>query len=285
MLLNRTADNADEMTAMNPETLAEIARKARISALNMTYRAKMGHVGGDFSCLDILTVLYHQVMRINPDQPDSPDRDRFVMSKGHASGALYSTLAMKGFFPVAELETYMQPLARLNGHPNRVTTPGVEANTGPLGHGAPIALGMALGAKLANQSWRVFVLTGDGELQEGSNWEAAMTAAHNKLDNLTLIVDRNRLQQGDKAENTSSLDPLGDKWKAFGWHVLEVDGHDHAALGEALSADLDTGGRPRCIIANTVKGKGVSFMENNVAWHHKLPNADEYAQAMEELGA
>lgn len=265
--------------------LYELAQAARVRALEMTYTARMGHVGGDFSCLDILTVLYHDVLNIDPTRPSWPDRDRFVLSKGHASGALYSTLAAKGFFPAEALKTYMAPLSKLNGHPNRNATPGVEANTGPLGHGLPIALGMALGAKNAGADWRVFVLTGDGELQEGSNWEAAMTAAHSGLDNLTLIIDRNRLQQGDETENTSKLDPLDEKLKAFGWEVVFLDGHDHAALSARLNALPFAKERPNCIIANTVKGKGVSFMENNVAWHHKLPNADEYKAARRELGA
>jgi transketolase len=192
-------------------------------------------------------------------------------------------LAEAGYFPREELETYMQPLARLNGHPNCVNIPGVETNTGPLGHGLPVAVGTAIAAKLDDAAWRTFVLTGDGELQEGSNWEAAMSAAHYELDNLTVIVDRNRLQQGDGTENTMRLEPLADKWRAFGWDVAEVDGHDYNAL-------LDTFGRlplaprkPSCVIAHTRKGKGVSFMEDQVGWHHRVPTAEELALALGEL--
>lgn len=274
-----------ETRCMSAPELFELAQATRLRALEMIYSAKMGHVGGDFSCLDILTVLYQDVLNVDPARPDWPERDRFVLSKGHASGALYATLAMRGFFPADRLATYMAPLSKLNGHPNRNATAGVEANTGPLGHGLPIALGMALGAKNAGAAWRVFVLTGDGEMQEGSNWEAAMTAAHNRLDNLTLIIDRNRLQQGDETENTSKLNPLDEKLKAFGWEVISLDGHDHAELSARLRALPLATGRPNCIIANTVKGKGVSFMENNVAWHHKVPNEKEYKSARRELGA
>tara|TARA_R110001599_G_scaffold323327_2_gene534740 strand:+ start:6125 stop:6991 length:867 start_codon:yes stop_codon:yes gene_type:complete len=277
------ATHAPNSTIEAPAVQAK-ANRVRILALEMAYRAKMGHLGGDFSCLDILTVLYQSVLNVDPNEPSSPDRDRFVLSKGHVSGALYATLATAGFFPLEQLESYMAPLSKLNGHPNRLYTPGVEANTGPLGHGLPIAVGMAIGAKLQNAPWRVFALTGDGELQEGSNWEAAMTAGHRKLDNLTVIVDRNRLQQGDGTENTVGLDPLDAKWAAFGWAVKEVDGHDHQALFDALEPTPSETGRPTCIIANTTKGKGVSFMENKAAWHHKIPNADEFEAALIELG-
>ena len=204
------------------------------------------------------------------------------MSKGHATGVLYTALCAAGYFPEDWLDTYMGPASRLNGHPNRNYLPGVEANTGPLGHGFPVALGIAIAAQLSGATYRTFVLTGDGEQQEGSNWEAAMTAGHRKLSNLTLIIDRNRLQQGARTEETASLDPLGEKYRAFGWEVSEVDGHDHAALLSTLAAPAGQG--PRCVIANTVKGKGVSFMEDRAKWHHGVPNAEEYGQAMEELG-
>jgi transketolase len=205
------------------------------------------------------------------------------MSKGHCSGALYTTLAYAGFFPIEELSSYMQPLSKLNGHPDRNKVPGVETNTGPLGHGLPVAVGAAIGAKLSKASWRVFALTGDGELQEGSNWEAAMCAAHQKLDNLTVIIDRNRLQQGDEVANTNNLEPLAGKWRSFGWAVTEVDGHDHAALLEAFNSLPRQKDKPTCVIAHTHKGKGISFMEDNVAWHHRVPTKEEYAQAMKEL--
>ncbi|MCY1670252.1 transketolase [Novosphingobium sp. SL115] len=262
----------------------EMARQVRIRSLGMVFEARQGHPGGDMSIADVLAALYFDAMRYNPANPTDPARDRFILSKGHCTGALYSTLAKAGFFPEEELSTYMQPLSRLNGHPNRSKTPGVETNTGPLGHGLPVAVGIAIAGQIDKADYRVFVATGDGELQEGSNWEAAMTAGHRKLSNLTLIVDRNRLQQGARTENTVGLEPLGDKWRAFGWDVSEVDGHDHAALLPLLDGS-QTRDKPLCIIANTIKGKGVSFMEDQASWHHGVPNAEQFAQAMKELEA
>jgi transketolase len=267
----------------SPQALAETARRIRISVLEMIGRAGMGHVGGDLSVTDVLTTLYFAVLDIRPGEPRWAGRDRCILSKGHCAAALYSVLAMRGFFPQADLATFMQPLSRLNGHPDRNKVPGVEANTGPLGHGLPIAVGSAIAAGLSGQNWRTFVVLGDGELQEGSNWEAAMAAGHRRLGSLTAIVDRNRLQQGARTEATNALDPLPEKWRAFGWEAVEIDGHDHAALLAALGAE--PGEKPRCVIANTVKGKGVSFMEDRVEWHHKVPNADQLKQALEELGA
>lgn len=263
--------------------VAERAAWIRRRSLQMIFKAGQGHPGGDLSAADILAALYFSVMRYKASQPLWPGRDRFVMSKGHCTGALYSALALAGFFPEEELETYLQPLSRLNGHPNRIYLPGVETNTGPLGHGLPVAVGMAIASKLGPETFDVYVLTGDGELQEGSVWEAAMTAGHRRLDNLTVIVDRNRLQQGALTEDTVGLEPLPDKWRAFGFDVLCIDGHDTGALIEALESRSDKG-RPRCIIAETVKGKGVSYMENQANWHHGCPTADQYAQAMKELG-
>ncbi|MFY7836273.1 MAG: transketolase [Novosphingobium sp.] len=262
----------------------EMARQVRIRSLRMVFEARQGHPGGDMSITDVLAALYFDAMRYNPANPVDPARDRFILSKGHCTGALYSTLAKAGFFPEEELSTYMQPLSRLNGHPNRNKTPGVETNTGPLGHGLPVAVGIAIAGQIDKADYRVFVATGDGELQEGSNWEAAMTAGHRKLSNLTLIVDRNRLQQGARTEDTVGLEPLGDKWRAFGWDVAEVDGHDHAALLPLLDGS-QTREKPLCIIANTIKGKGVSFMEDQASWHHGVPNAEQFAQAMKELEA
>lgn len=250
----------------------------------MTHAARLGHPGGDLSAADILAALFFHALAIDPANPRDPNRDRFVLSKGHASAALYATLAERGFFPREWLATYLQPLSLLNGHPDRNKLPGVEANTGPLGHGLPIGVGMALAAKLDGASWRTFVLTGDGELQEGSNWEAAMTAGHYRLDHLTAIVDRNRLQQGDTTENTVALEPLADRWRSFGWAVVEVDGHDVSALLETFDAlPLETG-RPTCVIARTVKGRGVSFIEDRVEWHHRVPTDEEMALATAELG-
>ncbi len=267
------------------DKLRALSSAIRRRDLEMIYRAKLGHIGGDFSAIDILVTLYFGVLRIDPKRPDDPERDRLILSKGHSAGALYTTLAYAGFFPIEELDTFAQPLSRLNGHPNRVKVPGVETNTGPLGHGLPVGVGCAMGAKMDGASWRTFVITGDGELQEGSNWEAAMSAAHYKLDNLTVIVDRNGLQQGDFTERTMHLDPLADKWRAFGWAVREVNGHDHAALLDTFAQLPFEWGKPNCIIAHTHKGQGVSFMRDRPIWHHKVPNADEYMRAMEELAA
>lgn len=260
----------------------ERANWIRRRSFRMVFEAGQGHPGGDFSATDILAALYFDTMRYDPSQPKAPWRDRFVMSKGHCTGALYSVLALAGFFPEDELSTYMQPLSKLNGHPNCNYVAGVETNTGPLGHGMPVAVGMAIAAKLDNSPSRVFVLTGDGEQQEGSIWEAAMTAGHRKLDNLTLIIDRNRLQQGARTEETVGLEPLGDKYRAFGWDVAEADGHDPASLLPLLDGSIARD-KPLCIVANTIKGKGVSFMEDQAGWHHGVPNAEQFEQAMTEL--
>ena len=265
--------------------LPQAAQWLRISAMTMTHHAGIGHTGGDLSAADILATLFlGGVVRVRPGEPRWPERDRFIMSKGHCSGVFYSTLAARGFFPVDTLKTFMDPLSKLNGHPDRNKAPGVEANTGPLGHGLPIAVGAALACRMQHMSWRVYVLTGDGELQEGSNWEAAMTAQHYGLDNLVVIVDRNRIQQGDFTESTIRMDPMAEKWRAFGFHTVEVDGHDHLALLSALSEAASTTSKPTCIVANTVKGKGVSFAENKPAWHHGVPTKEQLHAAAAELG-
>jgi transketolase len=265
--------------------LKQQANLIRFSAMTMNNHAGLGHTGGVLSSADILTTLYlGDVLKVDPANPAWPQRDRFIMSKGHCSGAFYSTLAAKGFFPREMLKTFMDPLSKLNGHPDRNKLSGVEANTGDLGHGLPIGVGAALAARMRGESWRVFVLTGDGELQEGSNWEAAMTAQHYKLDNLVVIVDRNRIQQGDFTENTIRMDPLAPKWSAFGFAVEELDGHDPAALLKRFSQVPIEPGKPTCIIANTIKGKGVSFAENRPAWHHGVPTKEQLAIAAAELG-
>ena len=269
----------------NYSELTAIARAVRAQSLRMVHRAGAGHPGGDLSSADILVTLYFAVLRIDPRHPDDPARDRFILSKGHCSAALYSTLAMRGFFPEEELIEYMGPLSRLNGHPNRTALPGVEANTGPLGHGLPIAVGAALAAQIDGAPWRSFVLTGDGELQEGSNWEALMAAAHYHLDNLILIVDRNGIQQGGTTASIMNVDPLGEKFRAFGWSVREGDGHDCAALVETLATAPFESGRPSCLIARTTKGKGVPFMENRAEWHHRVPGAVELESALQALSA
>lgn len=253
----------------------------RRTALTMVHRAQLGHPGGDFSAADLVATLYFGVMKYDPQVPDWSERDRFIMSKGHATGTLYTALCAAGYFPEEWLTTYMQPRSKLNGHPNRNYLPGVETNTGPLGHGFPVAVGIAIAGQISGAGYRTFVLTGDGEQQEGSNWEAAMVAGHRKLSHLTLIIDRNRLQQGAGTEETSALDPLDHKYAAFGWEVHEVDGHDPAALLAVLNAP--PGKQPRCVIANTVKGKGVSFMENVASWHHGVPTDTQFALAMREL--
>jgi transketolase len=265
------------------ERLRKLGVSIRRRDLQTVYNARLGHVGGEMSAIDILVTLYFAVLRVDPERPDDPDRDRFILSKGHSAVALYTTLAHRGFIPMEELDTFAQPLSKLNGHPDRNKVPGVETNTGPLGHGLPVAVGAALAAKLQDAAWRVFILTGDGELQEGSNWEAAMSAAHYKLDNLTVIVDRNRLQQGDWTEQTMHLEPLADKWRAFGWSVVEVDGHSILQLLQTFSRLPFEAGKPNCIIAHTHKGEGVSFMRDRAAWHHKVPSAEELAKALKEL--
>jgi transketolase len=260
------------------------ARSIRRASLQMVHAARLGHPGGDLSSADILATLYFHALRLDPARPKDPGRDRFVLSKGHASASLYATLAEAGFIAREQLASFMKPLSPLNGHPNRREVPGVEANTGPLGHGLPVSVGMALAAKMDRAEWRTFVLTGDGELQEGSNWEAIMAAAQFRLDNLTAIVDRNGLQQGDATESTVRLEPLAERWRAFGWSVVEVDGHDVCELARTFDAMPVQAGRPSCVIARTHKGRGVSFIEDQVGWHHRVPTDEELGAALEELG-
>jgi transketolase len=265
------------------EHIAEAARQIRIQDAKLVHYAGAGHIGGDFSAIDILATLYGAVLNVRPETLDNPDRDRFILSKGHVAGALYTTLAAFGFLGVEELATFLKPLSRLGGHPNRLKVPGVEANTGPLGHGLPIAVGHALSAKLDVSLRRTFVLTGDGELQEGSNWEAMMAASQHQLDRLTVIVDRNRLQQGGTTKETNDLDPLSEKAAAFGFAVVEVNGHDHGELFDVLSAVPFRPGKPTFVIAHTHKGHPISFMSNNVAWHHQVPSAEQLTLVLDEL--
>ncbi|WP_244530192.1 transketolase [Rhizobium sp. NFR07] len=263
------------------EQLKLVAKQVRRLIVQTIDSARAGHIGGDLSVTDGLVTAAFGVLNIAPERADDPARDRLILSKGHCAAALYSVLALRGFFPVADLETFMKPLSALNGHPNRRKVKGVEANTGPLGHGLPIGVGSAVASKLSGKNWQTFVFLGDGELQEGSNWEAAMTAGHRKLDNLVAIVDRNRLQQGARTEDTASLDPLGDKWASFGWEVADIDGNDTAALLKAFTQDRK--GKPLAVIANTLKGKGVSFIEDRVEWHHKVPSREQVELALKEL--
>ena len=273
-----TASRAEQVAHV-----AEAARQIRLQDLKLVHYAGAGHIGGDFSAIDVLATLYGCVLNVTPENVDDPERDRFILSKGHVAGALYTTLAAFGFLPVEELATFLKPLSRLNGHPNRNKVPGVEANTGPLGHGLPIAVGHAISAKLDVSPRRTFVLTGDGELQEGSNWEAMMAASQYELDSLTVIVDRNRLQQGATVRETNDLDPLDRKAAAFGFAVVEVDGHDHGQLLDVLSSVPHQPGRPTFVIAHTHKGHPISYMSNDVAWHHKVPSEDQLHLALEEL--
>ncbi len=261
--------------------LVKVATQVRRDVITTIQGAQLGHVGGDLSVTDILVTAYWYALRLDPTRPDAPGRDRFVLSKGHCAAALYSTLASAGFFPREALASFAKPLSPLNGHPNRVKVPGVETNTGPLGHGFPVATGCALGAKVQGEGYRTIVVMGDGEMQEGSNWEAAMTAAHYELHSLTAVVDRNRLQQGARTEDTKTLEPLHDKWTSFGWETRRIDGHDHLALVEAMGPS--TTGKPVAIVADTIKGKGVSFMEDRVEWHHKVPTDEQVRAALEEL--
>ncbi len=263
--------------------LRAAARDVRRRDIRMIRAAGLGHIGGEFSVIDVLVTLYLHALNVSPERLDDPDRDRFILSKGHAAAALYTTLATAGFLPPEQLGTFMQPLSQLNGHPARTKIDAVEASTGPLGHGLPIAVGTAFAGKLDGSARRTFVVVGDGELQEGSNWEALMTAGNHRLDHLCVVVDRNRLQQGAKVEDTNDLEPLADKLAAFGMEVVEVDGHDHGALVDVFAAVPAASGKPTAVIAHTHKGHPISFMSDNVAWHHKVPSEDQVAQALTEL--
>ena len=265
--------------------LKEGARLIRRKDLSNVVNAGMGHIGGELSIIDVLATLYLHEANITADNLDDPDRDRVILSKGHAANALYTTFAAAGLIPVEQLDTFVQPGSMLNGHPARTKVRGVEANTGPLGHGLPIAVGDALAAKIDGSPRRVFVLTGDGELQEGSNWEALMAAAQFKLDNLIVVADRNHLQQGATTEDTNDLAPLDDKARAFGWEVAHVDAHDYGALLDAFARVPAASGRPTFIIAHSHKGHPISFMSDSVPWHHRLPTEEEATRALSELEA
>ena len=272
---------------MDELQLERLATEMRIDIVRMISQAGSGHPGGSLSCIDILCSLYFGgVLAHDPEHPDDPDRDRFILAKGHAAPALYATLAHAGYFPCEELDTLRKLGTRLQGHPDSNQLPGVEVCTGSLGQGLSIGAGAAAGLKLDGRDAEVFALLGDGECQEGQVWEAAMFAAHRKLDNLVAIVDRNRLQiDGDTADVCDPGD-LGAKFAAFGWDVVEVDGHDIPALIEVLgAAKADRGGKPHAVIAHTVKGKGVSFMEGQAGWHGKAPNAEQAQEAIAELEA
>ena len=260
----------------------QLANSIRIRTLKMVHKANASHIGSCLSMADILAVLYGQILNIDPDNPNLPERDRFILSKGHATAILYAVLAEKGFFPLDWLETYCQDGSLLTGHVSH-EVPGVEVSTGSLGHGLPIGCGMALAAKGDRQAHRVFVLLSDGELDEGSNWEAILFAAHHHLDNLVAIVDYNKIQSFGTVQEVLNLEPLADKWRAFNWAVREIDGHNLQEISDCLNQVPFESGKPNVVIAHTIKGKGISFMENQLAWHYKSPKTEQLSQALTEL--
>ena len=269
---------------MTNQELKKTANEVRKGIIEGVHAAKAGHPGGSLSATEVFTYLYFEEMNIDPKNPKKADRDRFVLSKGHTAPGLYSTLAQRGFFPVEDLKTLRSIGSHLQGHPCVQHTPGIDASSGSLGQGISVAVGMALSAKLSKESYRVYTLLGDGEIQEGQVWEAAMFAAAKNLDNLCVIVDNNGLQIDGRIEDVNSPYPIPDKFRAFNFHVVEVaDGNDFDQLRAAFAEAKATKGQPTAIVMKTVKGKGISFMENQVGWHGKAPNDEEYAIAMEEL--
>ncbi len=266
------------------EELEGIARKVRIHIVKSTHEAGSGHPGGSLSSADILTALYFEIMDHRPDEPKWDDRDRFVLSKGHAAPALYGALAEAGYFPDDKLMTLRKLESDLQGHPDMRKTVGVDASTGSLGQGLSIACGMALAAKIDRDAFYVYAICGDGEIQSGQIWEAAMFASHHKLDNLIVFLDRNQLQIDGSTEDVISIEPLVSKWKSFGWHVQEIDGHDMEEIVDAVNEAKEKDGKPSMIIAHTVKGKGITFMEGSLAFHGKAANDEQLEIALEELG-
>jgi transketolase len=270
---------------MNNSELALAAAKARAEAVSMVYRAQSGHPGGSLSCVDIVTSLYFEEMKVDPKNPHDPDRDRFVMSKGHCSPCLYSVLALRGFFPVEDLKMFRRIDGHMSGHVEMHHVPGVDMSTGSLGQGISVAVGMALAGKIAQKNYRVYAVMGDGEIQEGMIWEAAMLAGHRKLDNLCAVVDNNGLQIDGRIDQVMNPYPITDKLAAFGLHVIEIDGHDFRQMEQACAEAKATKGVPTAIVMKTVKGKDVSYMENQADWHGKAPNDEEYARGMADLAA
>lgn len=262
-------------------TNKELAWKIRRDAIEMTHMSNGSHIGSVLSIADIVGVLYNDVMNIFPDDPKNDKRDRFILSKGHAGAAVYAALAEKGFFKVDKLKTHYADGSVLSGHVSHKNVPGVEFSTGSLGHGVCVAAGMALAGKCDKKNYRVFTIIGDGECDEGSVWEMALFANHFRLSNLTVIIDHNKIQSLDRCENTLELLDLAAKWRAFGWNVIEIDGHNHDEIKKALLSKDKI--KPTCIIANTVKGKGISFMENTVLWHYRAPQGEDYDNAVKEL--
>ena len=268
---------------MSVKELEQMAVIIRCDIIDMICTAAAGHPGGSLSAADVVTALYFRVMRIDPQNPDWPDRDRFILSKGHACPVWYAALAERGYFDKSHLKTLRRMGSILQGHPDMRKTPGIDMTAGSLGHGLPAGLGMALSGKLQQKDYHVFVVIGDGESQEGSIWEASMAAPRFKLDNLTAILDYNHLQNDDSVDDIMPIHPAVDKWQAFGWHVIDIDGHNMAQVVAALEEAKSHQGTPTMIVANTVKGKGVSYMENVCEWHGKAPCQEEADQALEEL--
>lgn len=268
----------------NKQELENIAKLMRKDIVTMLTESASGHPGGSLSIADIMSVLFFKEMNINPSNPTDPDRDRFVLSKGHAAPALYSALARKGYFEVEELMTLRKTGTRLQGHPNMNDLPGIDMSTGSLGQGISASVGMALAGKLDKRDYRVYTILGDGELEEGQVWEAAMSAAHYKLDNLTAFVDNNGLQIDGNIEDVMNPGPIDKKFEAFGWNVLKINGHNYDEIIDAIDKAKNTKGQPTVIVCDTVKGKGVSFMENNAGWHGNAPNKEQCEQALREIG-
>lgn len=267
-------------------TSEQLAWKIRRHGIEMTHISQGSHIGAILSVADIIAVLYNDIANVDPVDPKMPDRDRIILSKGHAGAAIYAALAEKGFFKVEELKTHYADGSRLSGHVSHKGVPGVEFSTGSLGHGLSVGAGMAYGAKKDNKQYKVFVICGDGECDEGAVWEAALVANHYKLNNLVAIIDHNKMQSLDFCENTIALSPFAEKWKAFGWNVIDIDGHDHNALRDAFIKAKESIDKPTVIIANTTKGKGISFMENDILWHYRFPHeGEEYDSAVAELRA
>ncbi|MCK5214487.1 MAG: transketolase [Candidatus Omnitrophica bacterium] len=263
----------------------ELAWNIMRQGVEMTHLSKGSHIGAILSVADIIGVLYSDILNFDPKNPKLPERDRVILSKGHAGAAIYAALAYSGFFPVEELKTHYADGSRLSGHVSHKGIPGVEFSTGSLGHGLSVGAGMALSAKKNNEKHKVFIILGDGECNEGSVWEAALFANHFKLSNLVVIIDHNKMQSLTFCAETIALEPFAVKWKAFGWQVLYIDGHDHDQLKMALTVNPQDSEKPTCVIANTIKGKNISFMENNILWHYRTPQGEEYAAALRELEA
>ena len=273
----------DSMEANKAHELAVQAARGRILAMEMVHRAASGHIGGSLSAMDVLVDLYFSVLRVNPAQPKDPDRDRFVLSKGHCTPSLYAVLALRGYFPEEELKLFRSIEGHFSGHPDMVHVPGVDMSTGSLGQGISAAVGMAIAGKLDKKDYRVYAMLGDGEVEEGQVWEAAMSAAKYHLDNLCAVVDVNGLQIDGRTADVMPSEPLDEKFRAFGWHVLKADGHDLADLDRAFQEAAGLKDAPTVILARTVKGKGVSFMENDAGWHGKAPNDEQFEKAIAEL--